>query len=55
MEETKMKTDSIWKKMILLTASTVFAFHLQMANAQDNSADIKTIDEEAECVIKEDQ
>lgn len=51
----KMKTDSIWKKMIVLSVGSVFALHLQMANAQDDTADIKTTDEEAECVIREDQ
>jgi hypothetical protein len=51
----KMNTDSIWKKMILLTVGSVFALHLQIANAQDDSTDVKTTDEEAECVIKEDQ
>jgi hypothetical protein len=50
-----MKTDSIWKKMILLTLGTVFALHLQMANAQEDATDVKTTDEDVECVIKEDQ
>lgn len=50
-----MKSESIWKKVFLLTLGTIFAFQLQMANAQDEGVEIKTNQEEAECVIKDDQ
>ena len=50
-----MKLNSIWKNMALLTFGTVFALHIQMAQAQDDSSTIKTTTGDEECVITDDQ
>jgi hypothetical protein len=50
-----MKSESIWKKIFLLTIGTMFALHLQMAKAQNDSDTIKINEDETECVIRDDQ
>ena len=50
-----MKLNSIWKNIALLTFGTVFALHIQMATAQDDSGSIKTSTGDEECVITDDQ
>jgi hypothetical protein len=51
----KMKLNSIWKNIALLTFGTVFALHIQMAHAQDDTSTIKTTTGDEECVITDDQ
>lgn len=50
-----MKLNSIWKNIALLALGTVFALHIQMAHAQDDTNTIKTSTGDEECVIKDDQ
>jgi len=54
-EGMKMKLNSIWKNIALLTFGTVFALHIQMSYAQDDTSTIKTSTGDEECVIKDDQ
>ncbi len=53
--EARMKRNSVWKNVLLLTLGSVFALHLQMANASEDSSEIKTTSGDEECVIKDDQ
>ena len=47
-----MKLNSFWKNIALLTLGTVFALHIQMSHAQD---DTSSTSGDEECVIKDDQ
>ena len=56
-----MVTTSIWKNVILFVIGSVFALHLQVARAQEDSETVKTTTStssttgDEECVITEDQ
>jgi hypothetical protein len=50
-----MKSESLLKKFFLLTFSTIFALQLQLANAQEDAGNLKSGEDGAECVIKEDE
>lgn len=50
-----MKSNSIWKKIILLTFGSVLALHIQVVSATDDTSTIKTNSDDEECVITEDQ
>ena len=51
----RMELNSVWKNVLLLTLGSVFALHLNLASAQDDSTSIKTNDDEEGCVITDDQ
>lgn len=42
------------RKLILLTMTSLFVFHIQMVNAQDNTNTVKTTSGNEECVIRAD-
>ena len=44
----------IWKKVVLLTVGTVFALHIQVASAQNDTSTVNETGTE-ECVITDDQ
>lgn len=50
-----MELNSVWKNVLLLTLGSVFALHLNLASAQDDTSSIKTNDDEEGCVITDDQ
>lgn len=52
-----METNSIWKKLVLLSFGTILALHVQVVRAQDeaNSDTVKSSTGSEECVITEDQ
>ncbi len=52
-----MKTESIWKKLILLTFAAIFALHVNVVSANDDTSTITADTTESgdeECVITED-
>ena len=53
-----MKSNSIWKKVLLFTIGSVFALHVQVVSAQDDTSTVKTSTTNTsgeECVITDDQ
>lgn len=52
-----MNRNSLWKKLVLLTFTSVMALHISVASAQDNTSTastVKTTSGGEECVIKAD-
>jgi hypothetical protein len=55
MEDEKMKSDSIFKKMLLLTLGSIVTLQLQVVNAAEDSDQTNSSNEVEECVIMDDQ
>lgn len=52
-----MNSNSFWKKLVLLTFTSILALHVQVASAADNtstSSTVKTTSGNEECVISAD-
>jgi hypothetical protein len=43
------------KKILLLSLASIFALHIQIASAQDETGSVKTTSSDEECVITDDQ
>jgi len=50
-----VRINSNLKKILLLSLASIFALHIQMASAQDETGSVKTTSTDEECVITDDQ
>lgn len=49
-----MNRNSLWKKLVLLTFTSVLALHVSVASAQDDSSTVTSSSSTEECVITAD-
>ena len=49
-----MRSESIWKKFLLLTTAAIFVFNIHLASAADDTSTSTTDGGDEECVITDD-